>query len=113
MRVERRAPPKLPPPTMEERAQAAASARALRDGWPVPIGDIATFVAHIHSVRGRRRSVWVASWITLPGLKRVNDRYEHELLPGWEYTEDEVAEEMIADLERLAEKGERPTEATR
>lgn len=43
----------------------------------------------------------------------MNDRYEHELLPGWEYTEDEVAKEMIPDLKRLAEKGERPMEVNR
>ena len=43
---------------------------------------------------------------------QVNGTFQHDLLPGWQYTRAEVEAEMIPDLELLAERGIRPTEAT-
>lgn len=63
-----------------------------------------------------RRAVWFSTWANLPGFMRIVDgvgrRYSHECLPGWGYAAHEVRSEMIPDLEALAERGIRPTEAT-
>ena len=106
-----RAPKPLPPPTMQERAAAANAARALPaaiDGRTA-LGDERTM--HIDFSRPRRAE-WITSWSNLPGFSRVNGSYRHDCLPGWMYTRAEIKAEMIPDLEALAERGVRPTEAT-
>jgi hypothetical protein len=110
-RAKAKAPKVLPPPTMRERADAAIAARALRAAWPHPVamGDAQT--THIDFSRPRR-GVWITRWNNVPGLAQVNGAYQHDLLPGWQYTRAEVEAEMIPDLELLAERGIRPTEAT-
>lgn len=62
-----------------------------------------------------RRGVWLTMWKNLPGLTfdMGLKAYQHVLLPGWEYTVREMRTEMIEDLDRLADTGERPTKATR
>lgn len=104
-------PKELPPPTMQERAEAARSARAMRSAlWDkTAMGEELT--AHIDYSRPRRAE-WLTTWGNLPGFKRVNGRFQHTLLPGWQYERAEVEAEMIPDLEALAERGVRPTEAT-
>lgn len=107
----RRAPKPLPPPTMQERAAAAEAARALR----AVLADHTKLGARstMHADLSRpRRALWISTWAGLPGFMRVNGRYQHDLLPGWEYARAEVRAEMIPDLEALAERGVRPTEAT-
>lgn len=70
-------------------------------------------VAHVDLSRPRRGEWW-ETWANLPGFFRINrDRYIHTLLPGWEYNRSEIRSEMIPDLEALASRGVRPTEATR
>ncbi len=73
-------------------------------------------VMHVDLARPRR-GVWYTTWSNLPGFLRSLDRggrvYTHALLPGWEYQRREVKAEMVPDLEALAERGVRPTEATR
>lgn len=106
-----RTPKPLPPPTLEERQKACEAAQALR---AVANGEMMLtnqMDAHIDYSRPRRGE-WVTTWGNLPGLSRVNGRFRHACLPGWEYTRAEVRSEMIPDLEALAERGERPTEAT-
>lgn len=103
----------LAPPTDQERAAAGVAARALR----AAIEDTSTVgersVAHIDLSRPRRGEWW-ETWQNLPGFCRINgSRFTHSLLPGWEYTRSEVRSEMILDLEALADRGVRPTEATR
>lgn len=105
----------MPPPTMVERAAAARAARALRAAIadPSTMGERA--VLHIDLVHPRRGE-WHETWANLPGFVRVNGRngrYSHACLPGWEYLRAEVRSEMIPDLEVLAERGVRPTAATR
>lgn len=107
----RRAPKPLPPPTMFERADAAIAARALRAGLTDPSAMGERTVMHVDLARPRRGKCW-ETWAALPGFARVNGRYRHVLLPGWEYTQAELAAEMVTDLEALAERGVRPTEAT-
>jgi hypothetical protein len=107
----KRAPKPLPPPTAEERAQAFAAAAALREAIADPTTMGAKSVAHIDLARPRR-GLWMATWANLPGFVRSNGRYSHALLPGWEYARNEIRAEMIPDLEALAERGVRPTEAT-
>ncbi|TGD98073.1 hypothetical protein [Methylobacterium nonmethylotrophicum] len=106
-----RAPKPLPPPTMQERAAAAIAAQALR----AVIADHTKLgtrsVMHVDMSRPRR-GVWIEWWSGVPGFRRENGRYEHDLLPGWSYTRAEIKAEMIPDLEALAERGERPTVAT-
>jgi hypothetical protein len=106
----------LAPPTAEEREKARAAVAALR----LAIADPATMGARssIHvSLSRPRRGEWWTMWENLPGFARVgrtkaSARYSHTLLPGWEYARHEVVAEMIPDLEALAERGERPTQAT-
>jgi hypothetical protein len=96
---------------MEERAVAAKAARALQAAIadPTTVGE--KMVAHIDYTRAR--SEWITTWENLPGFMRINGgRYIHASLPGWQYSRREVQAEMIPDLEALAERGERPTEAT-
>ena len=107
---------RLPPPTAEERETARVAAAALR----AAIADASTMgeQSTMHVDRSRpRRGEWWTTWSNLPGLARIIGAgavsYRHELLPGWEYTRAEIRAEMIPDLEALAERGERPTEATR
>jgi hypothetical protein len=105
-----------PPATMQERALAAVAARTLRAALQQP--EVAGNPTTIHLDLARpRRAVWMTTWPGLPGFRKVMDRdgatYEHDLLPGWRYLKREIKAEMIPDLERLAERGERPTEATR
>ncbi|GJD92878.1 zinc-finger-containing protein [Methylobacterium iners] len=113
-RTERKRPAKpkpLPAPTMQERATAAEAARALRAALAEPAewGEPGTMHADLARPR---RGMWFTTWSKLPGLLRENDRYSHECLPGWTYSRDELAAEMIPDLEALAERGVRPTQAT-
>lgn len=105
-----RAPKRLPPPTMQERATAAIAARALRAAIadPSTMGD--KRVMHIDY--SRRRAEWITTWANLPGFRRVNGRYQHDSLPGWEYARSEIRPELIPDLELLAERGQRPTQDT-
>ena len=106
-----RRPKSLPPPTMQERADAARAARALRAAIADPStkGDERTM--HVDYSRPRRGE-WITTWSNLPGFTRVNGRYQHACLPGWQYARAEIKTEMIPDLEALAERGVRPTEAT-
>ncbi|MDH2313080.1 hypothetical protein [Methylobacterium brachiatum] len=106
--------PKIPPPTMQERADAAIAARALR----AAIADPSTMgvCRAVHADLARpRRGEWWETWDNLPGFVRVNGRrgyYRHACLPGWTYLRAEIVPEMIPDLELLAELGVRPTEQT-
>ncbi|AWB21198.1 hypothetical protein DA075_09970 [Methylobacterium currus] len=68
-------------------------------------------MVHIDMSRPRR-GVWIERWSGVPGFCRVNGQYQHDLLPGWSYARAEIKAELIPDLELLAERGERPTEAT-
>lgn len=106
-----RASKELPPPTMRERADAAIAARALRAAWPHPVAMGAAQTTHIDFSRPRR-GMWITRWANLPGFAQVNGAYQHDLLRGWQYKRAEVEAEMIPDLELLAERGIRPTEAT-
>lgn len=109
----KRAPKPLPPPTMEERAKAAEAARQLRAVAADPSLAGEKIVAHLDFSRPRRGE-WHTTWANLPGFAFIHGQgYVHALLPGWRYTKEEVQTEMIPDLEKLAETGERPTEATR
>lgn len=106
-----RAPKPLPPPTEDERRRAGEAARALRAVLAdhTKLGEESTMHADLSRPR---RALWITTWAGLPGFSRVNGLYRHELLPGWEYARAEVRAEMIPDLEALAERGVRPTEAT-
>ncbi len=110
----RRAPKPLPPLTDEERRIAGEAARALRAAIADPSTMGAKTVAHVDLARPRRGEWW-ESWANLPGFWRINGRngrYLHDSLPGWSYARAEIRAEMIPDLEALAERGVRPTEAT-
>jgi hypothetical protein len=102
----------LPPPTAQERAEAAVAARQLRECWPDPVrmGDRTS--AHL-LLSHPRRSTWLTTWANLPGFSCMLGGYQHRLLPGWQYSAEEVGTEMIPDLELLAARGVRPVEATR
>jgi hypothetical protein len=102
------------PVTEDDRVRAAAAAAALRASLADPAAAGKRMVAHFLLARPRR-GLWLATWHNLPGLSCDLGRkaYAHALLPGWEYTVRELRTELIEDLERLAEHGERPTEATR
>ena len=103
--------PQLALPTMLDRAAAARAARVLRAAQADPSRRGEKSVVHIDLSRPRR-GVWVATFANLPCYSIENGAHMHALLPGWQYTEDEVSLEMIPDLEALAERGVRPTEAT-
>jgi hypothetical protein len=110
----KRAPKPLPPPTDDERRQAGEAARAMRAAIANPNLVGAKSIVHVDLVRPRRGEWW-ETWSNLPGLVRVNGprgHYWHTLLPGWTYARSEIRSEMIPDLEALAERGVRPTEAT-
>lgn len=107
-----RSPKPLPPPTAKERSDALLAAEALRAWLDDPSTGGTRTVMHL-DLSGPRRGEWWETWENLQGFKRVNGRYRHALLPGWEYTGAEIALEMIPDLEKLATTGERPTESTR
>jgi hypothetical protein len=110
----KRAPKPLPPPTAEEREKARAAAAALR----LAIADPSTMgkPASTHLYYGGGRGEYLDTWSGLPGFARHtgNSRrtYSHTLLPGWEYVKKEILSELIPDLEKLAETGERPSEVT-
>lgn len=106
-----KAPKVLPPATMRERADAAIAARALRAAWPHPVAMGHAQTTHIDFSRPRR-GMWITRWANLAGFAQINGSFEHDLLPGWRYSRAEVEAEMIPDLELLAERGIRPTEAT-
>ena len=100
-------------PTAEEREKARAAAAALRRAIADPSTMGAKSVMHVDYSRPRRAD-WLTTWANLPGFVRASGPvYRHALLPGWEYRRHEVKAEMIPDLEALAERGVRPTEATR
>jgi hypothetical protein len=100
----------LPEPTEAERGAAAIAVTALRAviADPDARGECAT--THIDYSRPRRAE-WIHTWANLPGLTCVNGAYLHDLLPGWQYTAEELERELIPDLEALAERGVRPTAA--
>jgi hypothetical protein len=101
----------LPPPTMKERAAAAQARSALVCALNgAPWGDVT--VAHIDLSRPRR-GLWIQRWSGVPGLYVMNGAWCHDSLPGWQYLRQELETEMVSDLEALAERGVRPTEATR
>jgi hypothetical protein len=101
------------PPTEQERAAAGAAAAALKAAFADPATMGERSVVHIDLSRPRRGEWW-ETWANLPGFTRVNShKFRHALLPGWEYLRTELKSEMIPDLEALAERGVRPTEATR
>ena len=103
----------LAAPTEQERAEAAVAAAALRAAIADPSTMGERSVAHIDLSRPRRGEWW-ETWSNLPGFTRINgSRFTHRLLPGWEYSRSEIKAEMIPDLEALALRGVRPTEATR
>lgn len=101
----------LPPSTAEERRCAGEAARALRAAVADPSSMGVPSTMHVDLARPRRGE-WHTTWSNLPGLVRVNGRFRHAGLPGWEYARAEVRAEMIPDLEALAERGERPTQAS-
>lgn len=104
----KRKPKPLPPPTMQERAAAAVSARQLKAVLGgAPRGDERTAF-----IDGTGRHECIRTWGNLPGFIQGRGGYRHVLLPGWQYKADEIGAEMIPDLEALAERGVRPTEAT-
>lgn len=103
--------PPPPPPTEDERDAAAEAARVLRGAVDSPESWGKESTAFLDLARPRRGLI-ITSWPALPGFSRVNGKYQHACLPGWQYTWPEVRAEMIPDLERLALHGERPTEAT-
>ncbi|WP_267355756.1 MULTISPECIES: hypothetical protein [unclassified Methylobacterium] len=107
----RKRAPKLPPPTMLERAEAAIAARALAAAVADPSSRGERSVAFLDFSNPRRGECHI-TWSNLPGFLQVNDRYSHVCLPGWEYTRAEIALEMIPDLRALAEHGVRPCVAT-
>ena len=101
------------PVTDIERTEAAAAAEALKHAIADPSTMGERSVVHIDLTRPRRGEWW-ETWANLPGFTRINrTRFTHRLLPGWEYDRTELRSEMIPDLEALAERGVRPTEATR
>ncbi len=102
---------RLPPPTPAEREQAAVAAAALLLWLDDPRTRGTPQVTHLDFSRPRRGE-WHVTWPNVPGFLQVNDRFSHALLPGWQYTREEVVAEMIPDLVTLAERGERPTVAT-
>mgnify|MGYP000950717750 CR=1 FL=1 len=106
----------LPMVSPKDRADAASAAAALKAAIADPSTMGERSVAHL-SLSRPRRGEWWTTWANLPGFLRAGrgtgTRYSHALLPGWEYTRREVLSEMIPDLEALAERGVRPTEATR
>ena len=104
-------PEPIPAPTMIERAAAAEAARKLTACLWDATAMGAEGVMHIDYSRPKR-SEWIWTWENLPGFRCVNGTFQHELLPGWQYKQQEVIKEMIPDLVILAERGERPTEAT-
>lgn len=107
-----KAPKPLPPPTMEERQRARDGAVALRKAIADPSTMGEQTNAHVDLCRPRRGEWWTM-WANLPGFRRVNgSRYSHACLPGWTYARSEIKTELIPDLEALAERGVRPTEAT-
>lgn len=91
-------PPKLPPPTRQEREAAAIAAEALIAALADPTTRGVPSVMVLDLGRPRRGERHI----------QVNDRYSHACLPGWEYTKAEIALEMIPDLQALAEHGVRP-----
>lgn len=97
-----------------EREKARASAIAIRAAVSDPLVAGEMTVIHIDLSRPRR-GLWMTTWGNLPGLMFDAGKrsYTHALLPGWEYTVSEMRTEMIDDLERLADTGERPKVATR
>lgn len=100
-------------PTAEEREAARTAAAALRSAIADPSTMGAKAVMHIDLCRPRR-ALWITTWANLPGFSRFSGPvYRHALLPGWEYRRHEIRTEMIPDLEALAERGVRPTTATR
>lgn len=107
----RRKRDKLPPPTQEERAAAARSAQAMLAAIEDPALRGKAQTMHVDLSRPRRGEWWT-TWTGLPGLVRINGQFCHVLLPGWRYSRAEVRLELIPDLIRLAEHGERPTDAT-
>jgi hypothetical protein len=92
------------------RQAAIAIRRALTD--PASAGE--PMAVHLLLARPRR-GTWMIGWANLPGFKldRGAQRYYHTLLPGWQYTAEEMKTELIADLEHFAATGEQPKEATR
>ena len=103
----------ISPPTEAEREGARWAANALKGALadPATIGEASTM--HIDLSRPRRGEWWT-TWSNLPGFTRIGSsagtvRFRHALLPGWEYTREEIRAEMIPDLEALAERGVRPT----
>ena len=101
----------LPEPTEAERGAAAIAAMVLRAAIADPDTKGQRSTAHIDYSRPRRAE-WVHTWENLPGLTCVNGAYLHDLLPGWQYTAEELEREMVPDLVALAEHGVRPTVAT-
>ncbi|POR42525.1 zinc-finger-containing protein [Methylobacterium sp. V23] len=106
-----KAPTPLPEPTEAERGAAAIAAVVLRAALSDPslMGEASTAFLDFGSPR---RGAVLRTWAGLPGFSLMSGAYHHDLLPGWQYSMDEVAAEMIPDLEALAERGERPTQAT-
>ncbi|MCJ2092108.1 hypothetical protein MKK67_06285 [Methylobacterium sp. J-072] len=104
-------PPKLPPPTRQEREAAAIAAEALAAALadPATMGERSVAFLDFSNPRRGERHI---TWASLPGFLQVNDRYSHACLPGWEYTRAEIEAEMIPDLRALAEHGVRPAVAT-
>jgi hypothetical protein len=92
---------------MQERADAAIAARVLAAAISDPVTAGRSSVMFLTLGRPRRGERHI-TWSNLPGFLKVNDRYSHACLPGWEYTKAEVEAEMIPDLRALAEHGVRP-----
>jgi hypothetical protein len=94
--------------------QAKQSAMAIRRAIADPTSVGEPSVTHLLMARPRR-GMWIKTWSNLPGLMldAGTRSYTHTLLPGWQYTPREMKTEMVEDLERFADTGEQPKEATR
>lgn len=103
-----------PPAGPGERLEAGESAEAIRASIADPAAAGGRRAVHVDLSRPRR-GVWIVTWERVPGLSldRGAREYSHALLPGWTYSPRELRTEMLDDLDRLADDGGRPTEATR
>lgn len=99
---------------LKDREQARQSAAAIRAAIADPTTAGQAGVVHIDMSRPRR-GLWFKTWSNLPGLMLdiAARQYTHTLLPGWQYTVREMRTEMLEDLDRFADTGEQPTQATR
>jgi hypothetical protein len=98
--------------TEADRAAARVSAAQIRAALLDPEQAGKRIVALVTMARPRR-AVRITTWSGLAGVTRWGADFMHDLLPGWACTPAEFKTEMLDDLDRLAETGERPTAPSR